>query len=228
MVPQPRHALELERVRGLVQRHPAQELVRVGLQVGDRLLQVRGHEEQPRRRRGVQQHELVLPEHVAGHVPEEPPDLGRHDDAGHGAHRPGERAELGAQALLEGLDQRSQAADVGLDPAPPAERLRAGQRSRRAQTRIGADQPLALRGGGGKPVEPHRRGRAVGALACDEGGDLSRQAPVDHRWMMTQGASRPSTTARLGHPSNGSRLRSRLPMALEIGAPLSQRGAPWR
>ena len=63
---QPRHAAELQRVRDLVQRDPAQELVGVRVERAGGVAEVGRDEQQPRGRLRVEHGELVLAEHAAG------------------------------------------------------------------------------------------------------------------------------------------------------------------
>ena len=109
---QPRHAAELERVRGLVQRDPAQQLVGVGLERVGRVAEVGRHEQQPRGRGRVEQRELVLAEHAAGEEARDRARLERQQRAGGAAQRAEPRAEL----VGHGVEHAAQRAQVGLDP----------------------------------------------------------------------------------------------------------------
>jgi len=113
------HALELQRVRGLVQRDPTQQLTGVGIEIGARLGEVGSYEQQARRHGRVEQHQLVLAEHVARHVAEQRPDLSGHHDTRHRTHRPVSGPSSEPRRSPSGWS-RGEAANVGVDPTPPS------------------------------------------------------------------------------------------------------------
>ena len=76
---QPRHAAELQRVRDLVQRDPAQQLVALGVERAGGAGQVGGDEEQPGGRLRVEDRELVLAQDALGQQPGDGADLERED-----------------------------------------------------------------------------------------------------------------------------------------------------
>ena len=116
---QPRHAAELERVSRLVQRHPAQQLVRVGLQRRRRMGEVGRHEQQPRRPVGIEDRELVLTEHAAA---EEAGDRARLDRQKCARGR-ADRAELGAEPVGHRVQDAADPAQVRVDPLRAGDRL---------------------------------------------------------------------------------------------------------
>ena len=92
------HARELERVGDLVERDPAHQLLAVGVEGADRVVEVRLDEQQPRSRVGVEQHDLVLAEHALGEEADDHADLG-------GQQQPGDRCER-ARAPARGWRRR--------------------------------------------------------------------------------------------------------------------------
>ena len=79
--PQPRHAAELQRVRDLVERDPAQQLVGLGVERRRRRGEVGRDEQQPRGRVGLEDRELVLAEHALGEHARHRADLDRQQRA---------------------------------------------------------------------------------------------------------------------------------------------------
>ena len=86
---QPRHAAELQRVRHLVQRDPAQELVVGRLERARGVREVGRDEQQPRGLVGLEHRELVLAEHAPGEEARDGAGLDRQHAAGDRAERPG-------------------------------------------------------------------------------------------------------------------------------------------
>ena len=129
MLAQPRHATELQRVRGLVQRNPAQELVVVGLQLRRDVAEVGRDEQQPRGRVGVEHGELVLAEHAAGQEAGDRTRLDREQPAGGGADDSAERAvEPAADLVDDRLEHATHRGEVGVDPLVAAHGLGSGDR----------------------------------------------------------------------------------------------------
>ena len=176
---QPRHAAELQRVRDLVQRDPAQQLVGLGLEVDRGLREVRRDEQQPRRRLGLEDRELVLAQHAlaeearrwrrprprAARPPAAPttPESGP-DAAAEAVRRPGRApscSESGCSRIQSGRSTGSGCGSV----------------SARRPGVLG-DEPRALLGGPGDVLELRgvRGGLEAGDPLRDGGGEL----PVDH------------------------------------------------
>ena len=174
---QPRHAAELQRVRDLVQRDPAQQFVGVGLEADRGLREVRRDEQQPRRRLGLEDRELVLAQHPLAEQAGDGADLDCEQRARGGADGAGERPEAATEAAGDGIEhgaQRRQVASIQSGRSTGS-----GVRQRlRLQPRVPRDQPRALLGRAGDVLEGGglRRGLEAGDPLRDGGGEL----PVDH------------------------------------------------
>ncbi len=137
---QPGHAAELQRVRRLVQRDPAQQLVGVGLELIARVGEVGRDEQQPRRLVGVEHGELVLAEHAAAEEAGDRAGLGRQDPARGAA----EDAHARARLLDRGLEHAAHRAEVRVDPLAAVDGLGHGQRAVGDESGVRAHEPLRL------------------------------------------------------------------------------------
>ena len=160
---QPRHAAELQRVRRLVQRDPAQQLVGVGLELIARVGEVGRDEQQPRGRVGVEHGELVLAEHAAAEEAGDRAGLGRQEPARGAA----EDAHARARLLGRGLEHAAHRArgsrrstGRGRRPRPRAAGRRRRVRCRRATSR--STPPPGRRRHG--RARDHRRAAALRCL----------------------------------------------------------------
>ena len=183
--PQPRHAAELQRVRDLVERDPAQQLV--GLGVERRRPPRRGWASTNSSRAGasgVEDRELVLAEHALGEHPRHRADLDGQQRARGRADRAGERAHALAELVGHRVEHRLQRVQVALDPQRPVDRLGVRQRVGH-QAGVGGDEPGGLLSRTGDVLEGGRLGS--GLEVRDALGDGGCELPIDHG---IQGGSR--------------------------------------
>ena len=182
--PQPRHAAELQRVRDLVERDPAQQLVGLGVERRRRHGEVGRHEQQPRGRLGLEDRELVLAEHALGEHPRHRADLDGQQRARGRADRAGERAHALAELVGHRVEHRLERVQVALDPQRPVDRLGVRQRVG-LQAGVGGDEPGGLLS---RPGDVLERGRLGGGLEVrDALRDGGCELPIDHG---IQGGSR--------------------------------------
>ena len=177
--PQPRHAAELQRVRDLVQRDPAQEAVGVGVELRRRVAEVRRHEQQPRRRVGVEHRELVLAHHAPGQEAGDRAGLEAEHGARGGAGHAAQRARALGGLRGGGFEHAADRGEVRVDPRLAVDRLGDRQHPRgRHEPRVAADERLGLVGRAHQRLE--RLGVARGLESGDPFGDLGCEVPIDH------------------------------------------------
>ena len=198
--------------------------------------EVRGHEEQPRGRVGVEDRELVLPEHAAREEAGDRARLRGQQRAEAGADDAAERAEPVAQAVGDRVQHALERGEVGLGPLVAADGLGDRQRRGRREAGVGADEALALLGGALEGLE--RRGIAGGLQARDPAGDLGGEGPVDHPSHGGRATSAEARKKGVRHLSCGRRRRrrelrarrpracARRPRASAARGPAGRRAAP--
>ncbi len=202
---QPFDPLELNHMRGLVKRNPAQEGVVIAVEPSPRILHVLGDEQQPRRALRAEQGEVVLTEHVPGGIADRETGFGSGggtDDAmGHGSQRAGE-AEIPGEALFQRPRRLRQHGERVARPFAAIDQLGRGRRGHRPQARVLGhlgDRPPARRLdlAGAVAARAGRRGRCRGPrsaailrsprrpLACS---GPSRQVPRRRSRALRRGA----------------------------------------
>ena len=195
---QPRDAAELERVRQLVQRDPAQQLVRGRVEALRGVRQVGRDEQQPGGLLRLQHGELVLAEHAPGEEPGDRAGLERQHAAGDRAQRAGAAGQL----LRRGLEHERQRLQVGVDPA------RRGRPARRRARRRRRRAPCRRRRGARLPRRPgellERRGSPAGCMFGDTASHGPREVPIDHMSSLA-GASYAGQTGTLATSARPSR-----------------------
>ena len=161
---QPRHAAELQRVRGLVQRDPAQQLLRVGARA--RAPRGRGSARRTAAApapSGSSTGNSYWPSTRPARKPEIAPASAASSAPPAVPTMPPSGPGRWPSASATGSSTPRMRAEVGVDPAAAADGLGDGQRGRRHEPRVGGDEPLALRGEPSSAVERRRdRPRAAG------------------------------------------------------------------
>ena len=177
---QPRHAAELHGVRDLVERHPAQQLVGLGLERAGGVAEV-GRDEQQPRGRGRDRAAGTRTGRARGRRGSRRSRRPRRRAARRraGADDAAERAEPAAQAVGDRVEHALQRRRGW----PPTHASRptasaAGSGASGVEPGVGGDEPRALRGGAVEGLE--RRRIAGGLQARDAAGDLRGERPVDH------------------------------------------------
>ena len=219
---QPRHAAELQRVRDLVQRDPAQELVGLRVERADGVAEVGRDEEQPRGRLRVEHRELVLAEHAAGEEARDRAGLDRQHGAGGAPDDAAQRAHALGRLGGGGVEHPAHRAQVRVDPGGAVDRLGDGQHARGGlQPRVGRDELLGLVGRAHERLE---RSRIPGGLQRrDALRHLRCELPVDHGSMVAgalsdrlRGARAP---ARRGRPADRAATTGETGSITDNGAP---------